>query len=301
VSGLVLTEEPLQFGEGGRLSGVLTQPDSTSVKVRNPQVFVFLNAGLMHRVGPSRLHVRLARELAPLGFSSLRVDLAGTGDSPRRVGLTNRQSVAADFAEIKKFLDLRLGDVPLILFGLCSGADNAVRLTVGEQRVIGLVLLDPYCSSNGHIVEKARATYFRWLKPFQHIVALKKRLVPRALRDVPYHELPRTVFLTIREAVENRLEPETLRDVPTQDQLRAAFLKIRERKGRILSVFTLVAFQTYYDQAGQLGRVVKVDGYDEFCTEVFWPEATHTYLLEVHRRRIIEEVKTWAVGYSGAK
>jgi len=300
VSGPVLTEEPLQFGAGGRLSGVLTQPDLTSVKVGNPQVFVFLNAGLMHRVGPSRLHVRLARELAPLGFSSLRVDLAGTGDSLRRVGLTNRQSVAADFDEIKDFLDLRLGDVPVILFGLCSGADNAIRLTLGERRIVGLVLLDPYCGSNNRVLEKARAIYFRWVKPLQHIVALKKRLVPQALRDVPIAELPRTVFLTIREAVSNRLEPETLRDVPTRDQLRAAVLEIRERKGRILSVFTQAAFQTYYVQTGQLGRVIKVEGYEAFCTELFWPEATHLYLLEVHRRRIIDEVKAWAVGYSRA-
>ena len=45
-------------------------------------MFVFLSAGLLHRVGPHGLHVRLARELAQMGFSSLRVDLAGTGDSP---------------------------------------------------------------------------------------------------------------------------------------------------------------------------------------------------------------------------
>jgi hypothetical protein len=58
------------------------------------------NAGMLHRVGPYRLHVRLARDLARMGFSSLRVDLADTGDSPLRPGLTYTQSVAADFSEI---------------------------------------------------------------------------------------------------------------------------------------------------------------------------------------------------------
>ena len=141
----VLTEEPLQFGEGGRLFGILTLP---SMPPRNPHelpVFVILSAGLLHRVGPYRLHVRLARELAQMGFTSLRVDLAGTGDSPPRPGLTNQQSVAADFAEILGILDSRLGRLPLVLAGLCSGADNAMTLALSEPRVVGMVLLDPIC------------------------------------------------------------------------------------------------------------------------------------------------------------
>ena len=43
-----LTEEPLQFGEGGRLFGILTMP---SVPPRNAQelpVFVFLSAGSLN-------------------------------------------------------------------------------------------------------------------------------------------------------------------------------------------------------------------------------------------------------------
>ena len=141
----VLTEEPLQFGEGGRLFGILTLPSMPPRNAQELPVFVFLSAGLLHRVGPYRLHVRLGRELAQMGFSSLRVDLAGTGDSPPRPGLTNQQSVAADFAEILGVLESRLGRLPLVLAGLCSGADNAMRLTLKEPRVVGMVLLDPIC------------------------------------------------------------------------------------------------------------------------------------------------------------
>ena len=56
----VLTEEPLQFGEGGRLFGILTLPGMPPRRAQELPVFVFLNAGLLHRVGPHRLHVRLA-------------------------------------------------------------------------------------------------------------------------------------------------------------------------------------------------------------------------------------------------
>src|SRR5437762_1624267 len=141
----VLTEEPVQFGEGGRLFGILTLPSTPPRNGQDLPVFVFLSAGLLHRVGPYNLHVRLARELAQMGFSSLRVDLAGMGDSPPRPGLTNQQSVAADFAEIVGILDARLGRLPLVLAGLCTGADNASTLALKERRVIGMVLLDPVC------------------------------------------------------------------------------------------------------------------------------------------------------------
>ena len=45
---------------------------------------------------------------------------------------------------------------------------------------------------------------------------------------------------------------------------------------------------------GQLERSLGVTGYGEFSTELFWPWAEHTYPLELHRRRLIEEAKRWA-------
>ena len=42
---------------------------------------VLLNAGIIHRIGPNRLYVQLARRLASRGHAVLRFDLAGIGDS----------------------------------------------------------------------------------------------------------------------------------------------------------------------------------------------------------------------------
>ena len=92
------------------------------------------------------------------------------------------------------------------------------------------------------------------------------------------------------------LDPLTLGDLPTREQLRAAFQAICERRGRVLSVFTRGASR-YYNQSGQLGRTLDVAGYQQFCTELFWPHAEHTFSLDLHRRRLIEEIKNWAGGY----
>jgi pimeloyl-ACP methyl ester carboxylesterase len=279
----VLTEEPLQFGEGGRLFGILTLPSVPARSAQELPVFVVLSAGLLHRVGPYRLHVRLARELAQIGFPSLRVDLAGTGDSPPRAGLTNQQSVAADFEEIVGILDLRLGRLPLVLAGLCSGADNAMRLTVKEPRVVGMVLLDPICFPDRGF--RARAVIARYGNPARYIAWLNRRLKALMRPGGKKQEDDKSV------------DPLAIRDYPTRQQMRAAFESIRVRDGQVLSIFTKYALG-YYNQKGQLRRALSVDGYQQFCTELFWPHVDHTYRLELHQRRLMDEIKTWARQYS---
>ena len=66
------------FGTSHRLFGVLVKPRVASAD--RPAV-IMTNAGTVHRIGPHRLYVDLARELAELGFTVLRMDLSGIGDS----------------------------------------------------------------------------------------------------------------------------------------------------------------------------------------------------------------------------
>jgi pimeloyl-ACP methyl ester carboxylesterase len=278
----IVTEEPLQFGEGGRLFGILTSPGTSARDARKMPVFVFLSAGLLHRVGPYRLHVRLGRELARMGFSSLRVDLAGMGDSPPPSGLTYRQSISADFAEILGVLDSRLDRRPLVLAGLCTGADSAARLALDEPRVVGMILLDPICYPDRGF--RARTVAAKYTDPARYAGWLKRRF--RELTQ-PRAEKPQ---------IHGTVDPLALRDLPSRDQLRTAHELIRERGGRVLSVFTEYA-HGYYNKSGQLGRVLDIRGYKQFCTELYWPHAHHTYWLEQHRLRLIDEIKTWACGY----
>lgn len=280
----VLKEEPLQFGDGGRLFGILTIPNTPPGPASELPVFVFLTAGFLHRVGPLRLHVRLARELARMGFSSLRVDMAGTGDTPPRPALMSyQQSVRADFKGIVDVLDSRLGRPSFVLVGLCSGADNAIMLAVKEPRIVGMVLLDSICFPEAGF--RAREIFQKYASPARYVAWAKHRF--KALTGPPAER---------KEPVDPQ-EWRQWRELPTLEELRVAFESIRERNGRVMSVFTGQALQ-YYNRAGQLGRVLNVEGYRKFCTERFWPEAEHTYNLEVHRRRLMDEIKTWAGAYT---
>jgi hypothetical protein len=109
---------------------------------------------------------------------------------------------------------------------------------------------------------------------------------------VALKRLPKKLTTTTR-ADEQRVDPLTLRNPPALDQLRSAFECMHERKGRVLSVFTEYGLG-YYNQAGNWAGCWGLDGYDQFCTEIFWPQAEHTYAMELHRRRLIDAVKSWA-------
>ena len=128
-------------GNSRELIGIFTQPKESASKEQ--PIVVMLNAGLLHRVGPFRLHVSLCRKLADAGFSSLRVDLSGIGDSA--VVRENLDELKRAEEDVRYFLDSlteRFGVTRFLLLGLCSGADNAHYISVRDKRVVGIVLLD---------------------------------------------------------------------------------------------------------------------------------------------------------------
>jgi len=60
-----MKEEVLQFGKRSSMVGILHSPAGTP----NPELpaVLLLNAGLIHRIGPNRIYVKMARQFAPEG------------------------------------------------------------------------------------------------------------------------------------------------------------------------------------------------------------------------------------------
>jgi len=131
-----------QFGQQAKLTGVLTQPPLAS-RVPDSPVVVMLNAGIVHRVGPFRLHVDMARSLAQCGFTSLRIDLSGLGDSSPRTGkLTKDERVRCDFEDAADFLHRQGLANRFVVLGLCSGAYHAHQIALQNPQCVGGVFLD---------------------------------------------------------------------------------------------------------------------------------------------------------------
>ena len=118
-----MNEQVFRFGTGDQLLGVLKRPSSIDNEL---PIAIILNAGIVHRVGPFRLHVDLARVLANRGFSSLRMDLSGLGDSAIRTDVPEGTDRAMlDVRDAMDALEAELGADRFVPIGLCSGAYNA--------------------------------------------------------------------------------------------------------------------------------------------------------------------------------
>src|SRR5262245_23717581 len=143
VLGARIRELPVLMGRHKSLAGIFTE-SLRSCAVTTPPAVVLLNAGIVHRVGPNRMHVLLARALAAAGISSLRFDMSGIGDSPSRPEATTPlESAMSDIRDAMEWLaaNKRIGKV--VLFGLCSGADHSILYASSDRRVVGTILLDP--------------------------------------------------------------------------------------------------------------------------------------------------------------
>lgn len=133
-------EIPLTFGPDRNLMGTLTLPAGAPPK---PVAFVLLNAGVIHRIGPHRINVKLARHLARQGFATLRFDLSGQGDS--RHAASGADFIEQSVGDIRAAMDhlSRTTDVQrFAIAGICSGADTAWATAQVDPRVAGLWMLD---------------------------------------------------------------------------------------------------------------------------------------------------------------
>ena len=135
-----IRESAVSFSDG-RLSGILVEPVAAS---GNPAV-VLLNTGADHHVGPHRMYVPLARQWAELGFSVLRFDLAGIGDSQSNDALMTNESYPAsalrDIHDAIAYMieERRYGSV--ILAGMCSGAYHSIYAV--DSGVSGVIAVNP--------------------------------------------------------------------------------------------------------------------------------------------------------------
>jgi pimeloyl-ACP methyl ester carboxylesterase len=119
-----------------------------------------VNSGLRYRIGPYRQYVRYARRFCAAGYYVMRFDFPGGGDSTghfddyrqyRELFLDN-----TDFT--RTALDALVdesGAERLHLFGLCSGAYNALLTGAADPRVDRMILLSLPTAELGEISDES--------------------------------------------------------------------------------------------------------------------------------------------------
>jgi alpha-beta hydrolase superfamily lysophospholipase len=149
-----LAERPVFFGPRGALFGILHEPVLGTAGRALPPI-VLTSAGTVHRIGPHRFYVTLARRWAALGFPVLRVDLTGIGDSaPGADGIENVTYPRDGYADLEDAVTF-MGAPRVILAGLCSGGDFAFQMGMRDPRVRSVLILNPrtFCVNDLAAVE----------------------------------------------------------------------------------------------------------------------------------------------------
>jgi hypothetical protein len=114
-----IIERIARIGPDERLLGIVTLPAAPRP---GAPAMLLLNAGVVHRIGPHRLNVKLARGLAQHGITSIRIDLSGLGDSPAAGGTSHfGEQALRDLQAAMAHLEQTQGIRRFVVFGLLLG------------------------------------------------------------------------------------------------------------------------------------------------------------------------------------
>lgn len=265
-----MKERVYTFGAEQVLMGVLCEP--AAPRAGAPAIVVS-NVGLNPRSGPNRVWVTLARSLAAQGFTTLRFDLNGLGDSlPRRDARGDFERAVADLGEALDFLEKKRGFTRFVVMGMCSGVDSAHRVATVDPRVVGAVFLD------GYTWETVRSK-LRW-KVGRHLTAGG---ILRNLR----RRLPRVSGLGVGEG-----EEIYSREYPAREAFAADLELMLGRDAHLLFVFTggLWMYFNYREQFFDMLKPARFEGRVEVD---FKAEADHTFMVPRERAWLVARLTGW--------
>ncbi len=147
-----MKQKAFLFGDAQDLMGILAFPEES----RRDLAVIVMNSGILHRMGPNRLHVKIARALTARGLTVFRFDLSGIGDSEaRRDGLRYAESTLQEVRAAMDVVERECGIGRFVLLGICSGADNALRLAPLDPRIVGIVPIEGLTfATRGYAVDR---------------------------------------------------------------------------------------------------------------------------------------------------
>jgi pimeloyl-ACP methyl ester carboxylesterase len=273
-----MNETVIQFGSDKRLLGILTTPSSAAA----PLACLLLNAGVVHRVGPHRLNVKLARMLAQRGIPSLRLDLSGLGDSAPVTGRTNFRD-NQPVADLQTAMDLLERDKNIrrfVVVGICSGAVNAHAVALADPRVVGVLMFDGFMfpTTKTHLIGRwkrfqALSWRVRLLKLGLKLAAVFGRSKKAAGDGAPNH-LSREQFATSMHTLVGR--------------------------GVNVFVFYSGSFLEQHNYATQLQDAFRGESFLSHIRCEYRPHIDHTVTPIAAQRELLEEIGRWCEQLAGS-
>jgi dienelactone hydrolase len=275
-----MKERAVLFGATKSLSGVLTEPSGGAP---GAPAALLLSAGYMHRVGPNRLYVAIARRLAAAGIPVLRFDHSGLGESAaRHDGMPLKESVLAEGIEAMNFLAESGIANRFVPMGLCWGGENAQRLAHADPRVVAAALIDgfAYRTFGYHARKYARHALAAgsWRRLFARAGAVLRRRAA-ARHGAAFERNPGGV--------------DFVREFPP----RAAYLnEMRSILGRgveLSLIFTGGGMAEFYNHSRQFGEAFpELRAHPRIRLE-FMKLADHTFTIRSQQEALLASLSAW--------
>ncbi len=284
-------ETACTFGSQCQLTGVYTEPESAHGE---QPCALFLTAGLLHHIGPTRLHVELARSLAEQGVAGLRFDLSGAGDSESSsLGGDFTERSIREITEAMDYLHTHHDQHRFVLIGLCSGADDAMATAQRDPRVVGIALLNGYAYPAGkfrlyRLLRFYLPRLFMWRKLRNRCAALLQRILSTRVSS----EGLSADFLSGDERQALIKLDEDYRYIPPQQETGRILTQLCQAEIDILFLYTGSEHDTYTYE-GQLRAMFPALSKNGHLSERYLQEADHTLVLKEDRERVVQLIGEW--------
>ncbi len=274
-----MIETTATFGEHQHLLGTLT-----AGKPGAAIGCILLCAGVIHRIGPHRFNVKLARALAGAGHPVLRLDLAAVGDSrsPPTDTAYDQQAVIDIRAGIDHLIK-HTGVSQVVLIGLCSGAVYSLRTALLDARVTGIHMIDGYAYPTARTGRERVLQRARTLTAGVIAKSLRSRLLrkPSAQAAIPA----------------GQAAPDYGLDHPPQAEFAADLERLLRRGVSIYQMFSGSILQ-HYNYADQFA-----DGFHQYpalgaVRTEYTPHIDHTATALSVQQELIERILPWVTQIS---
>ncbi|HEY4303065.1 MAG TPA: alpha/beta fold hydrolase [Gemmatimonadaceae bacterium] len=277
-------ERVVRFGRDQSLMGILTTP--REARPGAPYV-VIINAGIVHRVGPNRIYVDVARTLAAQGFSVLRFDLSGLGDSePMATAASLGDAAVADVRAAFDFLQTSRQATRFIISGLCLGANYSFLAALADDRVSGVMVLDPTVprTARGRLVHLRRRVMH--LATLREVVTLRHPVWRRGLERLRQVAVPEFALPWGDQRV-------GIEKLPERSVAQKALQELVDRHVQLMFVFT-GGVNHVYNYRDQLFDLLPGLEFRKQLRLEYMPTTDHAVSDRASRTTLLEAIGDWA-------
>lgn len=226
-----------------------------------------------------RVMVSLARRLCSEGFSCVRFDYMGHGDSQGNFEDSTVETRISDTLAVKEYLKSKIEIKKVCFLGLRFGATIATLAAQRDREIADLILISPILEGKSYISQVLRSNLTTQMSTYKKIVKNRETLISELMED-------KTVNVDgylLTKQLYNQITGIDLLEIRYNEIKRALLIQISKRKNQTFDPQYL-DFKEKYQKNGLEMKLLNIH------TNYFW---TDTNIYNPSSREIEDAVVGW--------